>query len=198
MHSQQHGSENQLKQVFTMRRGVVLLAVVMLAALAYLVFAPMGLLWLYRTGGWDSWATVLNGQVTEEGAVAFPVHIKWDFVCLTVIPKPSAAPPPTDEVVIRVVGDSGQYITVSCGRWNKERNGTDENTLVWEHTTGGSVRVYEGSLTELNQHWCPIQAARGDGGNRIDFQLIVEGKHGRYENDAIPFTLQAQWSSVGF
>jgi hypothetical protein len=62
---------NKLKYGLTLRRGLILLAVVTLAALAYLIFAPLGLLWLYRTGGWDSWSKVLDGHVTDQGSAVF-------------------------------------------------------------------------------------------------------------------------------
>jgi hypothetical protein len=181
-----------------MRLGGVVLAVVIVAALLYYAFMPLGFLWFLRTGGWDSWSKIVEGQVTGKGAVAFPVSIKWDFVDLTIIPKLSPKPPPADEVIIRVVNERRQSISVRCGRWNEDRTGCDLNTLVHKVTKDATISVYEGSLAELNRNWTAIQIQRADGGDRIDVELVVEGKQGPYPADAIPFTVEAKWRSCGF
>ena len=140
---------------------------------------------------------MLEGHITAEGAVAFPVRIQWDFVDLTVKPQSSPNPPPTDEVIIRVVNARRQSISVWFGRWNEDRTGCDPGTNFYEVTTDASIRVYEGSLRELSQHWKDIQIQRADGGDQIDVELVVEGKHGPYQEDAIPFTVEAKWHSYG-
>jgi hypothetical protein len=180
-----------------MRLGSIVLAVVVLAGLLYYAFMPLGLVWFLRTGGWDKWSKVLDGHVTDKGAVVFPVKVDWDFVDLTVTPKLSRKPLPTDEVVLRVINDRHQSISVRCGKWNKDRTGCEENMLVHELTTGVPIRVYEGSLAELNRNWTDIQIQRADGGDRVDVELVVEGKHGPYQKDAIPFTVEAKWHSYG-
>lgn len=183
---------------FTMKRGLLVLAVAILAMLLYFVFEPFGLLWLLRTGGWDSWSKVLDGRVTDNGAVVFPVNIEWDFVDLAVIPKESLKPSPRDEVTIQVVNDSRHSISVYCGRWNKDRTGHDVSTLISQSIKPDvAICVYDGSLAEFNKNWAPLQVKRGDGGNRIDFQLVIAGKQGPFERDAIPFTVEANWSSCG-
>ena len=106
-----------------MRLGCIVLAAVLLAGFLYYAFMPLGLVWFLRTGGWDKWRKMLEGHITAEGAVAFPVRIQWDFVDLTVKPQSSPNPPPTDEVIIRVVNARRQpapcrsctpYIVRSC------------------------------------------------------------------------------------
>ena len=180
-----------------MRLASIVLAVVVLAGLLYYAFMPLGLAWFLRTGGWDSWSKVLEGHVTDRGAVAFPVRVKWDFVNLTVTPRSSLKPVPADEVVIRVINDRRQSISVRCGRWNKDKTGCDPSLLVHKITTDASIPVYEGSLAELNRHWTEIQIQRADGGGQIDVELVVEGKQGPYQEDAIPFTAEAKWHSYG-
>jgi hypothetical protein len=123
--------------------------------------------------------------------------MNWDSVYLTVIATPSAELPPTDEVTVQIVAESGQSIVVDAGRRNKNGRDIDPGTSVYEHTTGESVRVYEGSLTELSNRWTPIHVMRGDGGHRIDFQFVVTGKAGPSPKDSIPFTVKLQWHSIG-
>lgn len=180
-----------------MRHTIVVSAAVLLALLLYWLFKPLGLIWFLRTGGWDSWSKVLDGHLTDGGAVVFPVVIKWDFVDLTLIPKSSSPQPPTDEVTIHVLNSSRQSLSVRCCRWNQNRTSCEPDTIIHKITTDASIAAYDGSLSELNRNWTAIHIQRADDGNRINVELIVEGKRGPYQQNAIPFTVEAKWRSYG-
>jgi hypothetical protein len=167
------------------------------AGLLYLLFRPTGLIWLIRTGGWDSWSKVLPGEVSDTGSVLYPVKLNWDFVDLLVSPKSSLQSSDSDDVRIEVLNPSRQSISVRCGRRNADDTGVDEETLIHEITTDATIFVYEGSLTELSSKWIPIHVQRADGGGHLDFQLRIEGKAGSYNQDTIPFTVEAKWWSYG-
>lgn len=184
--------------MMTVRRGLILSAIAIAAVVLYLLFKPLGLLWLYRTGGWDSWSKAIEGRVTDNGAAVFQVKLKWDFVNLSIVPKSAAEPLPSDEVMVQVVNHHRQSIVVDFwrGKGDGRHEVIDDNTHLYK-VTDGAVRVYEGSLAELNEHWSPIKIQRADGGERLDLQLEVKRKHGAYQPGAIPFSVEARWRSYG-
>jgi len=183
-------------RVFT-KRACIASGIFCAAGFLYLLFNPLGLIWLKRTGGWDSWNKVLPGELTDDGAVLYPVKLKWDFVDIVVAPKSSPESVSDHDVRIQVINPSKQSISVRCGRRNADNTGVDADTLIHEITTDVTIDVYEGSLTELRSNWIPIHVQRADGGNSIDVKLRIEGKRGPYTRENIPFIVEAKWRSYG-
>lgn len=167
------------------------------AGFLYFLCQPLGLLWFFQTGGWDSWSKVLPGDVTNDGSVLYPVKLKWDFVDLLVAPKSSLESASTDDIRIQVINPSKQSISVRCGRRNADNTGVHVDTLIHKITTDVTIDVYEGSLTELHSNWIPIHVQRADGGNTIDVRLRIAGISGPYAQENIPFIVKAKWWSYG-
>jgi hypothetical protein len=176
------------------RRWLFVVGVCLAGGIAYLLFAPLGLIWFLRTGGWDKWSKVLHGDVAADGSVLYPVKLTWDFVDLIVAPKPSLKSTPAD-VRIQVLNPTRQSLSVRCGRRNRDNTGVEADTLIHKITTDVTIDVYEGSLTELHSNWIPIHVQRADGGNSLNVKLRIVGKSNTQET--IPFVVEAKWWSYG-
>jgi len=177
------------------RRWLFVVGVCLAGGIAYFLFAPLGLIWFLRTGGWDSWSKVLHGDVAADGSVLYPVKLNWDFVNLIVAPKPSLKSTPAD-VRIQVINPKRQSLSVRCGRENAAKTGVVPETLIHKITTDATIDVYEGSLTELHSNWIPISVQRDDG-NSLNVKLRIVGKNCSYTPETIPFVVEAKWWNPG-
>jgi hypothetical protein len=176
------------------KRSLIFIGVTIGCGFLYLLFKPLGLIWLVRTGGWDSWSKTLSGQIVDDGSVVYAVAVKWDFVDLVFAPLPDSAQ--DQNVHIQVLNPAKQSISVRCGRNNADNTGVEIDTLIHVITTDTAINAYDGLLAELYSNWIPIRVQRADGGNRIDVQLRVKAD-GVNNRDSIPFTVQAKWWSYG-
>lgn len=166
--------------------------------LCWFVFRPYGLLWLFRTGGWDSWSKVLKGNVTSTGVIEYPVKINWDFVRLSIVPKSDNNSELITQVTLKIINEPKEWISVRCGQENEDKTGCIEETIIHEITENEEIILFRGSLVDFHNKWIPIEISTADGGNKINVCLVVESELGQFENDAIPFTVEAKWHSVGF
>ena len=180
-----------------MKHWFVIVGVCLAGGIAYFLFAPLGLIWFLRTGGWDSWSKVLHGDVAADGSVLYPVKLNWDFVDLIVAPKPSLESAPALDVRIQVINPTKQSLSVRCGRENAAKTGVVPETLIYKFTTDATIDVYEGSLTELHSNWIPIHVQRADGGNSLNVELRIVEKNSSYTPETIPFLVEAKWWSYG-
>jgi hypothetical protein len=176
---------------------MAVIGLLLAAGVMYLLFRPTGLIWLIRTGGWDSWSEVLTGETTDSGSVFYPVKLNWDFVDLLVSPTSSLQSSDSDDIRIEVLNPSRQSLSVRWDLRNADDTGVDNEMLIHHITTDVTIFLVEGSLTELSSNSNPIRVQRADGGESLDFQLRIEGKRGPYNQDTIPWIVETKWWSSG-